>query len=192
MSKYEDSDKQLVEGLKRGEIASFDELFIKYAGKINLLARRYLGSKEDAEELTQEIFIKIWENRNKIKTELSFRSYIFTITYNSIKKFYRDKHFLFEQYIDFLHDSPINTTDSDINYNEIVSQLEIEISKLSSRQKEIFILSREEGLTHKEIAKKLKISTKTVENHLGLATKQIKENLTKAGLLSIIFINLIL
>ncbi len=187
MSGKENSDKFLVERLKRGDADAFDELFTKYAGKINLLARRYLGSKEDAEGMTQDIFIKIWENRENIKTEHSFRSYIFTITYNAIKKFFRDKHMVYEQYKDFLHDSSISNTASEINYNEIVKHVEHEVDKLTSRQKQIYILSREKGFSHKEIAKQLNISTKTVENHLSVATKQIKNHLSKSGLLSIIF-----
>ena len=192
MSGKENLERFLVERLKGGDVEAFDELFIKYAGKIDLFAQRYLGSKEDAEGMTQEVFIKIWENRKIIKTEHSFRSYIFTITYNAIKKFYRDKHMVFEQYKDFLHDTLTNSTASEISYNEIVKQVEHEVSKLTSRQKQIYILSREKGLSHKEIAEQLGISTKTVENHLSLAIKQIKKHLSKSGLLSIIFINLFL
>jgi len=192
MAGKESSDRFLVERLIIGDVDAFDKLFVKYAGKINLLLRRYLGSKEDAEGMTQEVFIKIWENRRNIKTEHSFRSYIFTITYNAIKKFFLDKHMLFEQYKDFLHDSSTNSTASEINYNEIVKHVEHEVSKLTSRQKQIYILSREKGLSHKEIAKQLNISAKTVENHLGLATKQIKKHLSKSGLLSIVFVNLFL
>jgi len=190
MSGVENSDMFLVKKLKQGDIEAFDQLFIKYFGKINLLARRYLGTKEDAEGMTQEIFIKIWENRQKIKTEHSFRSYIFSITYNAIKKFYRDKHMRFEQYVDFIHDSSVNSTASEVDYNEIVKHLEIELNNLTPRQKQIFILSREKGQSHKEIAKHLNISTKTVENHLNLATKQIKKHLSKAGLMNIIFMAL--
>ncbi len=192
MSYSEFSDKHLVAKLKKGDIKAFDQLFIKYAGKINLLAKQYLGTKEDAEGLTQDVFIKIWKKRESIKTEHSFRSYIFSIVFNDIKKFYRDKHMILEPYNDFAHDKQTNNTISEISYNEIVKQLEIELNKLTPRQKEIFILSREQGLSHKEISNKLNISTKTVENHLHSATKQIKKHLEKAGFLYIIFITLFL
>ena len=192
MSRMENSDRLLVDRLRQGDIEAFDQLFVKYAGKINLLARRYLGTKEDAEGMTQEVFIKIWENRQKIKTEHSFRSYIFSITYNAIKKFYRDKHMVFEQYVDFIHDVSENSTASEVNYNEIVKYLKLELDKLSPRQRQIFILSREKGHSHKEIAKLLNISTKTVENHLNIATKKIKESMLKAGLMGVIFVVLFL
>jgi RNA polymerase sigma-70 factor (ECF subfamily) len=192
MSKSFDSDKLLVERLNKGDIEAFDKLFMKYAGKINSLARRYLGSKEDAEGLTQEVFIKIWENHKTIRSEYSFRSYIFTITYNSLKKIFRDKHMVYEQYQEFLHDKAVNNTASEISYNEIVKYVDREIDKLTVRQKQIYILSRKKGLSYKEIAKQLNISTKTVENHLNIATKRIRERLEKEGLLYAVFVFLFL
>ena len=85
-------DFELVRSLQKGDVRAFDRLFAKYGGKLFYLAKGYLGSREEAEGLVQEVFIKVWENRKNIKEHLSFRSYLFTITYNLIRKFFRAKY----------------------------------------------------------------------------------------------------
>jgi len=183
------SDLQLVRSLQKGDMRAFDRLFTKYGGKIFYLAKGYLGSREEAEGLVQEVFIKIWENRRNIKEHLSFRSYLFTITYNAIRKFlrvkYREQEFLKE----FQIDDPALTDQVtvQIEYIELLEQVDLAVEKLPRRQRQIYKLSREEGLSHKEIARILSLRPKTVENHLHEAMKRIRKHLGKLDLLCILF-----
>ncbi len=188
------SDTQLVRSLQKGDVVAFDQIFSKYGNKILYLAKGYLGSKEEAEGLVQEVFIKVWENRKNIKEHLSFRSYLFTITYNAIRKFFRAKYRKQEFLKEFLRDfsGSIGYSSLQIEYFELLEQVDLVVEKLPRRQKQVYKLSREDGLSHKEIAKILSIDTKTVENHIHEAIKRIKRHLKKMGLISLVFMTFFL
>jgi len=174
-------DIQLVRSLQKGDIKAFDRLFEKYARRLLYFARGYIGIKEDAEGIVQEVFIKIWENRKEIKEHYSFQSFIFTITYNVIRKYFRAKY-TEQKYLNlFLEDfeESVDNTKLEIEYYDILEQVNLAIDHLPRKRKEIFKLSREEGLSHKEIARIMGISPKTVENHIHEAIRQIKKHLRK-------------
>ncbi len=186
------SDENLVRSLQKGDLVAFDRLFKKYGGRILSFAKGYMGNQTEAEGLVQEVFIRIWENRENIKEHLSFRSYLFTITYNLIRKYfrakYREKEFLDEMIGELagLQDSP----DRQLEYLELIEEVDLVVERLPYRQQQVFRLSREEGLSHKEIARILSIRPKTVENHLHEAIKKIKKHLGKKGLLFMLFLAL--
>ena len=75
-------DKELVERLQKGDIEALDMIYFRYSGKLYAFGLKYLKSKEEAEELAQSVFLKLWENKENLKSELSFKSYLFTIAYN--------------------------------------------------------------------------------------------------------------
>jgi RNA polymerase sigma factor (sigma-70 family) len=77
-------DIELVERLQKGDVEAFDLIYEKYSGKLYAFGLKYLQSTAEAEELVQAVFLKIWENHKHIDKELSFKSYLFTITYNDI------------------------------------------------------------------------------------------------------------
>jgi len=187
-------DFELVRSLQKGDVRAFDRLFAKYGGKLFYLAKGYLGSREEAEGLVQEVFIKVWENRKNIKEHLSFRSYLFTITYNLIRKFFRAKYRKQEFLEEFMkvNSGLTNEETIHIEYVELLEQVDLIVEKLPPRQKQIFKLSREEGLSHKEIARILSLRPKTVENHLHNAMKRIRKHLGKRDLLFMFFMVLFL
>ena len=84
------SDNELIRELKKGNIEAFNQIFYAYSSKLYHFAYGYLKSKEDAEEMVQEIFSKIWDKRADIKEEYQFRSYLFSIAFNYIKKHLTD------------------------------------------------------------------------------------------------------
>ena len=77
------SNTELIERLKKGDIDAFDLIYNKYCNKLHKFVLRYLKQEEDAQEIVQEVFIKIWESRSKINTFSSFESFLFTIAYNA-------------------------------------------------------------------------------------------------------------
>src|SRR5690606_18510329 len=85
------SDSILVEKLRKGDIEAFDVVFEKYGKRLFGFAMKYLKSKEETEELVQDVFLKIWENRKTLKKDSSLKSYLFTITYHDICKSFRKK-----------------------------------------------------------------------------------------------------
>ncbi|MBA7515263.1 RNA polymerase sigma-H factor [subsurface metagenome] len=187
--KTKNTDRQLVESLKKGDLFAFDQLFSKYNKKLYYFANGYLDSKEDAEGLVQEVFLKIWEKRKELKEHLSFNAYLYTITYNAIRKYFRKKA-RERKYLDkFLEDfdEKHDETVTDIEYNNLRELANKAIEKLPEKRKMIFRLSRHEDLTSEEIAKRLHISKKTVENQIHQALKFLREQLGKETLLSILF-----
>lgn len=193
--KVEKSHKELLILLKKGDIVAFDKIYEMYSKRLYGFVIRYVKQKEDAEGIVQEVFIKIWETRNKIDIYSSFDSFIFTIAYNTTidllrkrvnEQKYHDRLKLLQQITD--GDQIIN----DLYFEEINIRLLSVIDKLTPRQKEIFQLSREEGLTHEEIAQKLNISVNTVKNHIVTSLAFIKSHLDKGLIVNFLFISLFL
>src|SRR4030065_518565 len=86
-------DTELVKRLQTGDVEAFDLLYEKYSGKLYSFGLKYLRSIDEAEELVQSEFLKIWENHKHINKELSFKSYLFTIAYNDICKLFRKRNY---------------------------------------------------------------------------------------------------
>ncbi|GAJ09662.1 unnamed protein product, partial [marine sediment metagenome] len=172
-----------------GDIASFDKLFTKYSEKLYLFAVGYLKKQEDAEGLVQEVFIKVWEKRLELREDLSFKSFLFTIAYNAIvdhfRKWSKEEECLehFRKTLDLYHNEP----EKKVEYSDLEELALKTIEKLPPKRKLIYQLSRQEELTNKEIAERLKISIKTVEYHMSLALKFLKEQLGKKLLPSLLF-----
>ena len=193
--KFTKLNKDLLILLKKGDVIAFDNIYEMYSKRLYGFVLRYVKQKEDAEGIVQEVFIKIWETRNKIDIYSSFDSFIFTIAYNTTINLLR-KRVSEHKYHDRLK-SVHQITGADqiideIYINEINAQLQLLLDKLTPRQKEIFHLSREVGLTHEEIAKKLNISVNTVKNHLVTTLAFIKSHIDKGLIANFLFISLFL
>ena len=87
-------DFDMVESLQKGDVEAFDLIYEKYSGRLFNFGLKYLKSSDEAEELVQSVFLKIWENHQRLKKELYFKAYLFTIAYNDICKFFRRKNYL--------------------------------------------------------------------------------------------------
>jgi RNA polymerase sigma-70 factor (family 1) len=174
-----ENESQLVKSLSKGNLLAFNTLFKEYSVRLYRFAKGYLKSEEEAEELVQEVFTIIWEKRAILKEELSFKSYLFTIAFNIIRKHFRSRFYLSE-YLKFgIYDDLDMRTSQEIGYDSLYQYITDLVEKLPVRRKEIFIKSRFEGLTIKEISEELKISHKTVENQLTDALKFLRTNLTR-------------
>ncbi len=180
-------ESELVKALSRGEIKAFNDLFQIYGNRIFRFALGYLKSKSDAEELVQDVFLKVWEKRSELKENLSFKAYIFTISFNIIRKHFIKKaqstKYFEQQIIDDLNFDTIQN----IDFKSTKKLIDSLIDQLPPRRKEVFIKSRLEGFTVKEIADELGTSPKTVENQLGDSLKFIREHLIKEDLVGIAF-----
>ena len=180
-------EMQLVRNLKKGDILAFNELFDFYSKRLYSFSMGYLKSDAECEELVQEVFTKVWERRSELKEEYSFRSYLFTIAFNIIRKYFRSRL----QQTRYVASSVFNDfhfeTDENIDFNSLQKHIENIVAALPSRRREIFTKSRFEGLSVCEIAKELNISKKTVENQLTEALKFIRKNLTSDNIALALF-----
>ena len=184
--KIED-DVALVKSLLKGNVLAFNTLFRKYSNRLYHFAFGYLKSEVESEEIVQEVFTKIWEKRSELKKELSFRSYLFTIAFNIIRKHFRTKAYFSEYLKSGISSDPDMQTSEKITYDSLHKYIAELVNQLPARRKEIFVKSRFEGLSIKEIAEELKISHKTVENQLTDALRFIRINLNKENIPVILF-----
>ncbi len=182
------TESELVKALSQGEIKAFNDLFKIYGNRIFRFALGYLKSESDAEELVQDVFLKIWEKRRDLNENLSFKSYIFTISFNIIRKHFVRKALSAKYFEHQIIDDLNFDTIQNIDYQSTKKLIDTLIDQLPPRRKEVFIKSRLEGFTVKEIADELGTSPKTVENQLGDSLKFIREHLIKEDLAGIVFL----
>jgi len=150
-------------------------LFEKYGTRLYQFSLKYLRDKEDAEDLLNEVFLKIWENRSSLKTDTSFQSYLFTIAYNNIRQRFLKKS-REEKYIQvFAEENLVDSSkgEDQVDYLLIVQKINKVIDLLPPRRKEIFNLSYKDELKNHEIADKLGLSEQFVKNQLSIARKYV-------------------
>ncbi|WP_162304516.1 RNA polymerase sigma factor [Maribellus luteus] len=181
---------ELIRSFKRGDVKSFEKLFYTYHEKLYAFLFHLFRSKEDAEEIVQETFIKIWEKREDIIEGLSFESFLFTVAKNAFLNLNRKKvnHRVLEDHLDLLGRISSGKADDNIIYQETRNIINSIIQELPPKRKEIFILRRVDGLTRNEIADKLGLSVPTVDNQLTKANSFLKEQFKKYSLLILILI----
>ena len=161
-------------------LTEFESLFKTYYSELCGFANKYLEDLEAAEEIVQAFFVKFWENRNDLNIQTSPKSYIFTSIRNAC--FNQIKHIkVREEYK--LHnkremDSSNYSVDDEFQASELDLKIKKSIEELPESRRQIFMMSRYEGLKYKEIAEQLKISIKTVENQMGSALKYLKTELS--------------
>ena len=164
--------------------AAFEILFKLYYDKLIHIAKNYLIYQEDAEEVIQNVFLKLWENKRKLKTITNINNYIYTITKNAcldvikhqkVKLDYinSDLHKKANIHFQFINDEAASL----LIANELDQKIKKSIELLPQKSKEVFIMSRVNGLKHNEIAEELNISKKTVDNHISKAIKHMKLHL---------------
>ncbi|MDW7694904.1 RNA polymerase sigma-70 factor [Flammeovirgaceae bacterium SG7u.111] len=175
-----EKEKVLVLQLKAGNEVAFKQLFVKHYQKVFYFAFNYLKVKEDAEEIVHDVFVQVWNNKHKLNEDLSFEGFVRTIArnliYNQFKK--KDYHQLYLNYIQAHETHICFNTEEQIEYNELKQLTQEAIEKLSPRKREIFNLSRTEGLSHQEIADSLGISIRTVKDQMTKALNDIRQYLT--------------
>jgi RNA polymerase sigma-70 factor (family 1) len=182
------ADNIILKNLSEGDILSFETIYRKYNKKIYNFSLRYFKNRDDAEEIVQEVFISLWEHSKSFNKESNLNAWLFTVTFNSIRKRFRKlsceiNHL--ERYAFQLEKTSDGSSEAEyFDLNERIEQL---IAGLPKQQKKVFLLYRETGLSCSEIAKKVNLSKKTVENHLNRARSFLKKIMKEEGLMSLIF-----
>ncbi len=189
------SNKELLLLIRQGDRVAFYNIYERYCKRLYAFVLKYIKQGEDAEEIVQEVFVKIWEARDKIDVYSSFDSFIFTIAYNTTMSMFR-KRIREKKYLEHLKslqqiENAPDITD-EIYFKELDSRILQLLNKLTPRQKEIFQLSREEGFSHEEIAKKLDISVNTVKKHMTNTISFLKSHIDNNLIANLLFIYLFL
>ena len=182
-------ENSLVQLLQKGNVAAFDSLFEIYSPKLFGFALKYFRNETDAEELVQEVFVKVWENRQTLKSELSFKSYLFTIALNQIRKHFNKKATSLRYLESLQHDPELSENQAIQNddYESALHQIYLIIEKMPPRRREIFMKSKLEGKSSKEIAAELNISAGTVDNQVSEALRFIRAQLNPENFSLLLF-----
>ena len=183
----------MVQGLIKGNKKSFDDLYYYYYPKLYAFSKTFLKVEDDINDILQEVFIKIWDNRKKIKNVETFNAWIFTIAKNSVVTYFRKK----SREKDF-GDRVKNISAGELVLNDNLEYKDMKVivdkivGQLPEKRRIIYKLSREEGLSNRDIAKKLEISIKTVEDHMLYSLRFLRKNYKKFEILSFLYISLFL
>ena len=167
--------KETIEELRNGSHKAYGDVFVAYYGKIKFFINGFIKSDDIAEELAQDIFLRLWENRASIDTTKSFGFFLYTMARNSTFNFIKHQS-VHDTYVQrTLYSSDLALSPEEQVYaHEIELLISMAVSKMPEQRKRIYELSRQEGLENDEIAKRLNISKKTVENQLSLALKELR------------------
>jgi len=186
---HKESEILLIKALKNGDQRAFEKLFERYHKKLYAFLFHLLNSKEDAEEIVQDTFVKIWEKREEYIEGYEFHSFLFTIAKNSFLNSNRKKinRKVFESHLGFFNERSSNNTEEYVLFEETREILNTIIEGLPPKRKEIFLLRRVEGLSRQEIAARLEISIVTVDSQLMKANIFLKDELKKYSLLFLFF-----
>lgn len=174
-----ESEVILIKSLSDGNILAFNSLYSRYSRRIYIFAYGYLKSRADTEELVQEVFTIIWERRKTLDKDLSFKAFLFTIALNIIRKHFRENQYQGQYFKNVRSADSDDRTSDEIEKNSLADYIYDLVEKLPARRKEIFIRSRYQGFSIKEISSAMNISHKTVENQLSTALRFFKEELEK-------------
>ena len=174
-------ERSLILRLIEGDEDAFCELYATYKNRLIYFAMRFLKSREYAEDVFQDAFTVVWQSRRFINPDASFSSYLYTIMRNRILNQLRNaaneeklKESILSQALDYTED-----TKREVMLNDLKSLISHALQQLTPRQREIFEMSREAQLSHKEIADKLGISVNTVQEHISTSLKLIRTYLIK-------------
>jgi len=174
-------DKELVELLIDGSQEAFGELYARYRKTLMYSCKKYVKNETESEDMVHDVFLRLWETRNFLKSELSFAGYIQKLLHNNIIYKFRqsDIHSRFVQHILMNAKDLTNETEDTVIGNDDAKLLNELIEKLPPKQKEILRLNHIEGLTYKEISELLQIPVENVRKNVSLALKKIKEQIVE-------------
>lgn len=176
------SDKEhiiLIVQLTKSNRLAFDQLFNLYSNRIYRFSRKLKLNHEEAEEVLQDTFLTLWERRTFLDPNKDFKAYLFKIAKSLIIKSFKRKA-LFFAYENYAKEEIVmqdSSTENLIHYYDLLEILEKEINRLPEARKEIFNLSRKDGLSTDEISQKLGVSRRTVENQIYRTLKLLKDRI---------------
>lgn len=182
-----------VRELKSGSCEAFTVLYFKYSKRLYAFAMSYLKNEVEVEEIVQDVFLSIWKNRTELKEDCSFDSYVFTIAKNAILNTLRSKKYKIS-YLNYKEAYPSKyiLLEEELNFHELEKIYLSVVDTLSPRKREVFILNRVNLLSYKEVATKLGISVKTVENHMSSALAEIRLKISSLGCYGLLLVTFFL
>lgn len=172
-------DLELFQKIKQNDLSSYEVIFKKYYNDLYRFAFNYLRDQVAAEEVVQEVFLYLWEKRKKIDIQTTLKTYLYSAIKNKCLNFLRLELPKLQATTD-ISEVFLSTSESlpeEGESEKLKRYIQSAINELPNKCRQIFMLSRNAGMTYEEIAEELNLSKKTVENQMGIALKKLRESL---------------
>lgn len=189
MEKLLHTEKELIEKLKNGDSFAFEVLFYKYRNKVKGFAKSMLHAQIDPEEIVQEVFVRVWLKKEAIDPGKDFQSYLFSIAKHLVldhlksavnrKLYFVGEHFQH----DLLEEEGLDVATIENSEEKLLGLIE----QIPERRREIFRMSRFEGLSYKQIAERLNISENTVDSQIRNALAFLRKEFRKIVVLAFLY-----
>ncbi len=178
MEYFPENEIKFIAEIRSGSEAAYRSVYLHFYERLCIYILNFTPNREIAEDVVQEVFLKLWNNRKELKPGGSLGGYLYTLTYNEYINIYR-KNVKQNRELELLRLQSLSELlqDNDDVFQEKLEQVKKIIDELPPRCREIFILNKQHGLRHKEIAAQLDISVKTVENQVGKAMAVLRKKI---------------
>lgn len=177
MTQYTHTDEELLSLLKENGELAIERIFKQYFREMTLSVHRLLKDESMAKDIVQDVFFKFWTNRDHLNIQSSLKGYLKRSCVNAALDYLRKrKNFRKVENEEILVQSPstMRNAAQNLETEELQAKVDAAIDSLHPKCRTVFMLSRKEELTYREIAEKLDISVKTVESHMGTALKKLR------------------
>lgn len=178
-------EAEYMEKLGQGDHKSFDALFVLYHPRVKNFLLGFVKDEEEACDMAQDIFFKVWTNRENISKVASLKAYLYRMARNMVYDYF-EHNLVKESYEQKLQSSSNDYSDlieEDFYARELSILIDIAIEQMPEQRQRIFKMSRKDGLSNEEISQKLEINKRTVENHITQALADLREILKNTSLL---------
>jgi RNA polymerase sigma-70 factor (ECF subfamily) len=179
MTQHEDIND--LERIAMGDHEAFRSIFMKYFPKTKYFIAHIIKSEMIAEELSQDIFLRVWENRENVFNIRSFNAFIYKTSRNSALNYLKHK-FVEESYIANYPQLTSTNPEEELDAKELEFLIQLAVDRMPEQRRKIYIMSHVENLEKEEIAEKLGLTKKTVKNQLSLAMNDIRKIISLASL----------
>lgn len=176
-----DCDEHIIlKKLRDGDSEALDILYLRYASKVRDFAFRLLKDRTDAEDVTRDIFLKIWEQRRGLGAVLSFRGYLFRMTRNAIFNAYKHRQVesKYQAETGAAESPAAPQADESVSTDDLLEMIDLAVRNMPEQRRRVFCMSRYENMSYNDIAEALNISPKTVQYHISGALAELRKLLS--------------
>lgn len=175
------SDTEIIRRIRQGDAGQFESLFRSSYVSLVRYAKTILKDHDSSEEIVQDLFCRLWQNKENLKIETSLNGYLFRAVHNRCLHMIEHNRVVDKHVKEMTDKERVNLENpvEEIQYKELQSKIARILEKLPERCGKIFCMNRFEGLKYSEIAEKLSVSVKTVEANMGRALKEFRNALTE-------------
>lgn len=170
----------ILKKLREGDSEALDILYLRYASKVRDFAYRLLGDRTGAEDITHDIFLKVWEQRKNMDNVLSFKGYLFRMTRNAIFNVYKHRQVEYKYLTESgaAQTADASGTDDRVSTEDLLALIELVVGNMPEQRRRVFRMSRYENMSYNDIAEALDISPKTVQYHISGALAELRKLLS--------------